>query len=992
MTKKLMYGPAVFTVLLILATAMMGSFDLMVQKWTAFIGLIVILVLMFTPKVKYVFKGYTTPLFIAIISYLIWNGISIFYADAPKLALFEFTKLIAAAAVFFTVLVFTKPTKKSFNIVSRIMAITTAFFGIVSIDAASNGPIATIFKAFMGLFTDSMTYWGVFENGIRITSIFANANTTAGFMALGILLSLSLVINSDSKKAHAGSLILLAVNSLSYVLLFSLGSLFMFFIACILMIASSKKEQRLSTFILMVETAVITLVFTGISLITLGSSPMIPLLAIILNAGILWVADSYVRQPITDKLASNPKGSVTAGVIIAVLIIVYIIAAINITGPLPLAANETVMRAAYLDPGEYTLNVTADSNGPKDDLSEAPTVRIITENMTDLKVHTSTELYNGLLRDAAFTVPDDSEIVKLYFMGSANGNTIQKVAYTPINSNTDSNNKTGMIKLDYKLLPAIAANRIQDLGANENSVQRMVFFQDGMKLFKQSPIIGKGLSGYEEGVASVQNFYYETKYVHNHYIQTLCDLGIIGFALFMAILVLCIASVVKLFKRSKADNYKNAGAFALPVMAACMFQIFGQAVTDLTWSAGPFLLIAFGIMALLVVVDSKFFVDEVFDTSEGKPVVTGAMVSRIVVIAVTLLMTILVGLNLYAHYKAASGNCTMDQIASLTKIDKFESDDYKVTYLVTATTYGLKENFDQANKFASELTNNADAVLNYVLPYYFNTEQDDKLFKTAAIAVQAGKASPVMWNRLFEVFDSAIDTNREDPIPVLLHLFKNKDYYIEGILGYYRDLQERNATYLDDVMMDAGNVVLIGKLLGIEPLDKAGLIQAIDVFSNTMFNSKYAVDANNDKIPDNISVLSGSTVWGQTSPTKETDSADTDSTTTTMGSGFDGNMKAATGTTIELKTYCVRGGEYTVRLAGLTGLNGIAAPRDITIAVNGQPLTVQYDESGAFAKVNVKGAVQADEAKNIQAIQASTEKITISFPTGGQMTKVTIKR
>ncbi|WP_312094114.1 O-antigen ligase family protein, partial [Aminipila sp.] len=989
---------AIFTVLLILSTAMMGSFDLMVQKWTAFLCLCAIIILMFIPQAKNAFQKYTTPLFIVTIGYIIWNGISVFYADVPKAALFEFTKLIAAATAFFAVLIFTEATKKGVKVIFTAISVTTAFFGLISIDAASNGPIATIFKVFMGLFTNKMAYWGVFENGIRITGIFGNANTFSGFMAMGILISLSLVLNSYSKKERAISLILLAVNALSYILLFSLGSLFMFFIACILMIAFSEKGKRLTTFILMAETAIITLIFTGVSLATLGSSPIVPFIAVILNALALWAADNYIRKPISDKIASNVKGSLVTSTIIIILIIGYLIAALDITGPLTLTANDTVMRATYLETGKYKLTSVIDSKSSDD--TSLPKVRIVTQNMTDLKVHTSTELYNGLLKDAQFTVPDDSEIIKLYFTsGSAAEGTLKQVIYEAFDKDTVSGNTTGSIKLNYKLLPAIAANRIQDLKANENAIQRMVFFEDGMKLFKQSPIIGNGLSGYETGVASVQNFFYENRYVHNHYIQVLCDLGIIGFTFFIGILILCIVSLANLFKQSKAAGYKNASSFALPVMVACIFQMFGQAITDLTWSAGPFLLIAFGIIALLIVVDSKLFTasntdapefssltadhTDVFSPSKGKAVLTGDMFSRVGIIALTALMTVLIGLNLYAHYRAASGNCTMDQIAALTKIDKFESDDYKTTYIVTTSTYGLEENLNQANEFAQELTKNPDAVLNYVLPYYFNTGQDDKLFETASAAAYNGKSDPETWNRLFEIFNTAIDANRDNPTPVLMHLFENKEYYIGGLLGYYKDLQQRNTAYLDEAMLSSENVAFIGKLLGIEKLDKTNIIEALDVFVKTIFDSQYAVDANNDGVPDNISVLSGSTTWGQTAASKEKN---------TVAGGFNSTMKASAGTVMEMATYCVRGGEYTVRLSGLSGLEGNAFPKDIAAAIDGQPVSVQYDQDGAFIKVRLKGAVPADEANKIQATAASTEKIVITFPTGAQMTKVTIKK
>ncbi len=1002
MTKKLTFLPAIFTIILILAATSLGSYDFMVQKWCAFIALIVILILMFIQKSKQLFKNYTTPLFVASIGYIIWNGLSVFYADVPKLALLEFTKLIAAFAVFLTVLTLASPSKRGIKTVFGIMATSTAFLGIVSIDAASNGPIAAIFKNFIGLFTSSMQYWGGFESGIRITSIFANANTFAGFMVLGLFLSLSLVQNSDSKKERTIALVLLALNSLSYILLFSMGSLFMFFIACIIMIFVSKKGERLSIFVLMVETAVITLIFMAVALITLGSSPVIPLLAIALNALVLWLFDNYLRQPITNRLSANAKLSMIIAFVIIFSAIGYIIAAINITGPLSLNANETVMRACYLKGGEYKLNSIVKATDGTRNSETAPRIRIVTQNMTDLKVHTSTELYNGPLEAAQFTVPDDSKIIKLYLTGSSNGATIEQSTYETINNNTKaSDTQEGHVKLGYKLLPSIVANRIQDLRANENSVQRMVFFQDGIKLFIKSPIIGNGLSGYETGVSSVQNFYYETKYVHNHYIEALCDLGIIGFAFFIGILILCVLAVLKLLKQSKATNYTNASAFALPVMAACIFQMFGQAITDLTWSSGPFLLIAFSMLALLIILTSDALkkessfsqdlteiaspaIDKIDAQSNNKTIITGGTVSRIGIVTLAFMMTVLIGLSLYSHYKAATGNCTMAQIASLTKLDKFESDDYKTTYIVTASTYGLEENLEQANQFAGELTHNPDAVLNYVLPYYFNTAQDDKLFETASISVRQNKANPEMWNRLFEVFADAIDPNRDNPAPVLNHLFSNKEYYIDGLLGYYKELQKRNSTYLDDAMLNGSNLAFIGKLLGIGALDKSDLIQAIDIFSNTIFNSQFVVDANNDGVPDNISVLSGSTTWGKTAASKEK--------ATVAESGFDGTMTASAGTVMEMATYCVRGGEYTVRLSGLSGLEGNDVPKDITAAIDGQPVSVQYDQDGAFVKVQLKGAVPADEANKIQATAASTEKIVITFPTGAQMTKVTIKK
>ena len=150
--------------------------------------------------------------------------------------------------------------------------------------------------------------------------------------------------------------------------------------------------------------------------------------------------------------------------------------------------------------------------------------------------------------------------------------------------------QNGKVHLDYPLLPDIIANRIQNLFANENLVQRTMFFKDGMELFSKSPIIGRGLGGFENGVYSVQDFYYETKYAHNHYIQVLSDLGIVGFILFMSILVSSVASIIKAKRKSRS-------LFAIPMLSACIIQIFGQALTDAVWSTGVFLGFSAAILA-----------------------------------------------------------------------------------------------------------------------------------------------------------------------------------------------------------------------------------------------------------------------------------------------------------------------------------------------------------------------------------------------------------
>ena len=83
-------------------------------------------------------------------------------------------------------------------------------------------------------------------------------------------------------------------------------------------------------------------------------------------------------------------------------------AAYNITGPASLQRGEGLRRAAYPEPGTYTLAVEADAG---------LTVTIESQNQQETMMHTSTELYRGEASGAQFAVPEDSLVV--YFNFSA---------------------------------------------------------------------------------------------------------------------------------------------------------------------------------------------------------------------------------------------------------------------------------------------------------------------------------------------------------------------------------------------------------------------------------------------------------------------------------------------------------------------------------------------------------------------------------------------
>ena len=78
-------------------------------------------------------------------------------------------------------------------------------------------------------------------------------------MAMACLLSLYLALTADTNRQRVLCGILLTVNTVSYLLAFSMGSLGVFALACVLMLVLCPKESRMSLFLLLVQTAVVAL-------------------------------------------------------------------------------------------------------------------------------------------------------------------------------------------------------------------------------------------------------------------------------------------------------------------------------------------------------------------------------------------------------------------------------------------------------------------------------------------------------------------------------------------------------------------------------------------------------------------------------------------------------------------------------------------------------------------------------------------------------------
>jgi len=102
----------------------------------------------------------------------------------------------------------------------------------------------------------------------------------------------------------------------------------------------------------------------------------------------------------------------------------------------------------------------------------------------------------------------------------------------------------------------VFGNRIFDFSgnANINVSERIVFYQDAVKIIKDYPILGTGGGGWESLYRKYQGYGYLTSQVHNHYLQVWIETGIIGFLAYLGIWISAVFLAVRLLRRGNPEN------------------------------------------------------------------------------------------------------------------------------------------------------------------------------------------------------------------------------------------------------------------------------------------------------------------------------------------------------------------------------------------------------------------------------------------------------
>lgn len=702
--------------------------------------------------------------------YVVFAGLTRFWAISGKFFLVEYSRIFVAA-VFFVAVVTTKNfNHKSARKIMSVIAGVSAIYSLLSMEAASTGFSKTLLSVLIPGYDTINTG---FEAGTRLTGILGNANILSTVVALGIFCSICLLCEAETRRDQQLWAGVSAVNAFTFLLLFSMGGTACFILA-ILFYLIFAGEKRGSTLIRMLECALPTLLWVFVAFPFFnreGIVVIIPLIALvgdIITVILLEKALAPKLIPVLEQRAKLVWGML-AGVI--ALACVYVVLGMTMTGAHTFG-TDALRRSSYPAAGEHTLSVQADGE---------VNVTITSQNMSQVMMHTDTVLYSGSAAEAVFTVPEDSKVC--YFTFSAQPGVVLEEAVL------DSGES---LKLKYTLFPGFIANRLQGLKANQNAIQRTVFFEDGMKMFRQSPVVGNGIGSFQTGVTSVQDFFYETKYIHNHYIQTLLEAGILGLIPFVGGLL---GLGWLLLKRRKEENWEFRGVY--PALWASLVMLIAHMMVEVSMSMIVALIPAFTVFGLIVRCCTAV-PENVKEVEQPLPI-------KLACVALPAVFLLTLGLNIGAN-KVVNSYTTnyqsfLEKLSLAATIDPYENNDYKLSYVMVTLNNNLTENIPQANEYAENLMGYQSNTIPFsLLQYYLSTGQYPQAFEAAIVSTVYSGSSHKVWNNTATLLQSALLDPMRSP---LLFDKDSVNDILDGLTAYSNALHERNAASMEPIQLDA---------------------------------------------------------------------------------------------------------------------------------------------------------------------------------------------
>ena len=700
---------------------------------------------------------------LGLLVFAIVYGAAAIYSPFGVSAKSEFYKFIAAFSL--AVILLARFERKHVPGLLWGAASVSTVIALVSLDMSCGRVLFGPFNALMNALGTDYTSALQESAAARVNGLYNDANVTAALFSLALFVALYLLQNSTCVWRCLAASLLAGVNAVSLLLTGGRGALLCFAAACIVWLIA-ERANRVGLFLLLLEAAV-TMIVAGVPASSMASRGNETAVALCLFSGlILFALAALAGRRLTVVLSAHKKAALAAMGALCAVTAALCAAVFLHTGPYTFEEDDSYI--VYVLPDGITgdATITGDVDGD-------PQTVVYSQTLLNTYFGGRTDLYSGPFSQCAFTVPEDSAGLYVIIVGQA-GETLRSMAV----------NGEKKIALSYPWLPeAISSRLLRDSLLKSNSFTlRLEFDKDAWKIFSTAPLFGRGLGSTENVTRSVQTFQYESKYAHNHLLQTMADTGLMGTAFALAFVLgsawLCLQAV-----RKEKDSLAAA-------LLAVWVMMNLHSLMEINFSVRGFKCFAYVLLILPVLLYAKPLLAG--ETAKARK--RAKTVGILVVVLYALYLAVFGGLlertrmtdRKAENFQTSDVYEYLDFLRGCVRGDVFDHDSYQRNYVATAVQMDDWKYNSDLLKYVKELRasgtyENDSALARY---YYLPRQEWSELFDCSLEGIRQVRSSPDGWNLQMDFY-------REEVLPAMGA--DNVSAFVDGVLALGDALDAMNA-------------------------------------------------------------------------------------------------------------------------------------------------------------------------------------------------------
>lgn len=700
------------------------------------------------------------------IAFAFMQGFAAIYSHFGDYAVREYQKFLAAFALAVVLLV--RIEKKHVRGVLWGVAAVCAVISFLCIDMASFGTVFETFNRFVELLGGTFSTVELNTWGTRVAGIYNDANVSGSILALGSLVALYLMNSEQVLWKRALASVLLGVAAMGFFLSMSRGAILCFALALLVWLTAAGKGNRLSLFFQMFFSAVVVVALSIPAASGIGTASVLPDVLTLVSGLLIFALDWALGSRLAWILEGKGKAIAVTVTLLVVLCIGYAVAAMTVTGPYTFDDSGFLSRTVDLEPGTYTLS--GDWDG---DIS----VSVLLQNQMELVHSTGRKIYEGPLEDASFTAVEGERLS--FQLWAEPGTTIRSLT---VSDGTE-------VALGHPLLPVFLANRLQDsLSSSGSTFLRLQYDKDALKLFVKNPVFGHGLGSTEGLYTSVQSFYYESKYAHNHILQIMTDMGSLGLLAFLALIG---GGLWLLLRRLRSEQDAMAA-----MLLACWVMMNTHSLMEINFSIRAYQCLAYPLLLLPVVLYgeplSKRF------TKIGGIITACLLWLYMAVFGGLYLSHRMVERDFEKGIRTSDVDEFMEFCESLISRDVFDHEDNQLTYVANAVLLNDSDYNRNLRLYVKELraSGTYPACSGLARYYYLPKGQLEELFACSREGIAQEASSKDAWNL-------QLDFYRNEVLPAAGA--ENMDAFIDGVLALRDYLAAYSEGRLEEIVLTEEN-------------------------------------------------------------------------------------------------------------------------------------------------------------------------------------------